>query len=81
MNKLMRYLSMRKTGIEIETFAVAGRYQHRVYDLNGDSNKRGAISKEIIENQKRVNEQIWDENPQGSGKIVSRILYRVPRKR
>ena len=65
---------MKKAGIRIDTFVGAGRFQHTVYY----SGKLEDVSNEVVEMLKKVNERLYEEMPQGSKGLVSRIEYRHP---
>jgi hypothetical protein len=64
-----------KYGIKIETFESAGRYQHKVQEIGIKSDRVGEISNDIVEAQKKVNEKLWEELPQGASNLVSIIRY------
>jgi flavin-binding protein dodecin len=71
---------MKKYGLKIETFQVAGRYQHKIYDIGiGPKNRDEAISNEVMEAQKKVNEMLWEEMPQGATGLVAIIQYKSPK--
>ncbi len=65
-----------KYGVRIETFESAGRYQHKVQEIGVKPDRVGEISNDIIEAQKRVNENLWKELPQGASNLVSIIRYK-----
>ncbi len=71
---------MMKRGIKITTFMGAGVYQHKVYDINVGNKRELAVSDEVVEMQKKVNEKLYEEIPEGSGLITSIINYVVPKK-
>ena len=70
-----------KYGIKIETFQTAGRYQHEVYDVGVGSDRVGSLSEEVVEAQKRVNEKLWDEMPEGATGLVALIQYESTKKK
>lgn len=69
-----------KYGIKVETFQVAGRYQHKVYDIGVKPDRVGELSNDVVEAQKRVNEKLWDEMPEGATGLVAIIQYQAPKK-
>ena len=70
----------KKLTLIIETFQVAGRYQHAVYEKGAvrKENERLEISEGVVEMLKRVNERLYEEMPQGSINLVSKIEYTRP---
>ena len=67
-------------GLKIKTFVGAGSYPHEIYDLGlPRADRTFAVSNELVEAQKRVNERLWEEMPNGSGEIVSTVTYVPPR--
>lgn len=67
-------------GIKIETFAIAGRYQHKVYDIGVKPEGIGKLSEDVVKAQKRVNEKSWEEMPEGATGLVAIIKYKAPKK-
>lgn len=81
----MKYLGLmfaKKYGLRIETFQVAGRYQHQVYDIGiGPKNTDEALSNEAVEALKKANEKVWDEMPEGATGLVAIIKYKASKKK
>ncbi|MBU0958787.1 MAG: hypothetical protein KKB31_02455 [Nanoarchaeota archaeon] len=71
----------RKLAIIVETFQSAGRYQHKVFEEGAVRKEveRREISTEVVDMLKKVNERLYDEMPEGSEKLVSRIEYTLPK--
>jgi len=69
---------MPKTGIRVETFVAAGRYQHRVTAL-GNYQRSLDIPEEVVEAQKKLNEALWRYVPEGSSGLISEASYVEPR--
>ena len=69
-----------KYGIKVETFQVAGRYQHKVYDIGVKPDRVGELSNDVVEAQERVNEKLWEEMPEGATGLVAIIQYQAPKK-
>ncbi|VVB78497.1 Uncharacterised protein [uncultured archaeon] len=65
---------MKKSGITIETFVGAGHFQHQVYF----SGKIQDVSQEVVDMLQKVNEKLYEEMPQGSKGLISRIEYKHP---
>ncbi len=67
-------------GVEVRTFVGAGKFQHKTFDigLNTPKSREGEISNGVVEQIKSINEQIWNEMPDGSGLIITRVLYELP---
>lgn len=55
-----------KYGIRVETFQWAGICQHRVYDLGVKPDRVGELSEAVVNAQKKVNEMLWEEMPDGA---------------
>lgn len=69
-------------GLKIETFQVAGRCQHKVYGIGiGPKSRDKAVSNEVMEAQKKVNEMLWGEMPQEASGLVAIIQYKSPKKK
>jgi len=73
---------VKKLTLIIETFQSAGRYQHKVYEKGAvrKENERSEISNDVVEMLKLVNERLYEEMPQGSANLVSKIGYTLPDK-
>ena len=69
-----------KYGIKIETCNVAGRFQHKVYDIGVGADRKGELSNDVVEAQKKVNERLWEEMPDGADGLVSIIKYKSSKK-
>ena len=63
---------MAKYGIEIRTSRIGGRYQHKVRDIGE------GLSDEAVEALKTANEMVWEEMPEYSKDLVSKIIYKAP---
>lgn len=71
----------KKYGIKIETLNSAGRYSHKVSDIGSSFYTKGQISDSVVEALKKINEQVWEEMPDGSGGLVAIIKYKGPKKK
>ena len=72
---------MRNIGVKITTFLGGGKYQHKIWDIViTKKNRELAISDEVVEMQKKVNEKLYEQIPDGSGIITSVIEYTPPKK-
>ena len=69
---------MSKTGIRLETFVAAGRYQHRVTAV-GNYQRSLDIPESFVEAQKNLNEALWKYMPEGSCGLISEASYVEPR--
>jgi len=69
---------MSRTGIRVETFVAAGRYQHRVTAV-GNYQRSLDIPEKVVDAQKRLNESLWEGMPEGSHNLTSEVSYRGPR--
>jgi len=67
--------------MEIKTTRIGGRYQHRVREIGVKADRAGELSNWVVEGLKEVNEKLYEEMPEGSGSLVSRIEYNSPKKR
>jgi hypothetical protein len=72
---------MKKYGVKVETFSVAGRFQHKVYDIGPlGPNREGEVTNDVVKALKDANEKLWEEMPEGASPIVSVMTYKVPKK-
>tara|TARA_Y100000310_G_C20527654_1_gene736857 strand:+ start:746 stop:982 length:237 start_codon:yes stop_codon:yes gene_type:complete len=70
---------MANYGIGIKTTGMAGRYQHEVTEYGVGHNRDLALSEDVIDALKAVNELIYSEMPEGSKNLVTRVNYNAPR--
>lgn len=67
----------KKSGIVIHTTGSGRRYQHDVRYFG----KIEDVSQDVVDLLKKANERLYDEMPNGSEGLVSRVEYFPPRKR
>ena len=66
----------KKYGIRIETFVGGGRYQHKVSEFGVKPDRKGEVTNEVVEAQKKVNERLWEEMPEGATGLVAIVTYK-----
>lgn len=74
---------MKKIEIMVKTCIDNGKFQHEVHETGITTNTRHkyAISKELVDFQKLINEMVYNRLPEGSKNIViNKIEYRVKTK-
>jgi len=67
-----------KPGVRIETFRSAGSYHHKVSEVGFRSDGYNMVSDAVVNAQKRANEALWDDMPEGSGPVVGVLRYSAP---
>jgi len=66
---------MKKYRLVVETFQVAGRFQHKVYEQGFAKDRSDEISNDVVDVLKKANEALWEEIPKGSGPLKTTFKY------
>ncbi len=69
-----------KINLEIRTFKVGEKFQHKVFESLPQGDRELAISDEVVELYKKANERLYQEIPVGSNKLTLIVRYQFPKK-